>query len=101
MSMTATPVATGGAPSDRPAPVALPAGQPLWTEHQHQNEDGENRRVLVGELDIPRPEGLEEAEQKPAQHGAGERAEAAEQRRGERLEARGIAHGEVHLAVRS
>src|SRR5678815_5734321 len=82
-----------GAPS-RPVGDAF-AEEPLRSQGQHQDQHDEREDVLVvaaehaagQHADVAGAERLDQAEQHAADHRAGEVADAAEDRRGERLQA--------------
>src|ERR1700692_893136 len=85
---------TAPAMSTRPlcAPLAIsdlldirPAEQALWQEDQGDGQHGEGSDVLVVDGKVGRPEGLDQADQDAADHRAGQRADAAEHGRRERL----------------
>src|ERR1700761_8976560 len=65
-----------------------PAEQAGRKEDQHHDQDREGGDVLVLDREISRPERLDQADQEPAQHRSGQRADTAEHRRGEGLDAR-------------
>src|SRR3981081_314313 len=77
----------------RPAPHA---GR---TADQHDNQERECRDVLVLDREICRPQGLDQADQKAAEHRAGQRADAAEHRRCKSLDPGDEAHVEIHQAI--
>src|SRR5262245_17894456 len=54
------------------------AEQARRTEDENQNQDAEGGDILVFGGEISRPECLDEADQHAAQHGARQRADAAE-----------------------
>src|ERR1700674_1363649 len=54
-------------------------------EDQDHDQDRERRDVLVLDGKIRRPQGLDQADQQSAKHGAGQRSDAAEHRGGEGL----------------
>src|SRR5947209_7419559 len=56
-------------------------------EDEHDGKNRERRHVLVFDRKVSRPEGLDEPDDEPAEHGAGERADAAEHGGGESLHA--------------
>src|ERR1700694_4963177 len=56
-------------------------------EDQHDDENRERGNVLVLDREISGPESLDEPDEDPPPHGAGQRADAAEHRRRERLHA--------------
>src|SRR6266852_8990558 len=69
---------------------------------QEDHGDGENREggnVLVVAGNIGRPHRLDQADQKPAEHGAGQRADPAQHRGGEGLDPGHEAVGEAHHPV--
>ena len=68
-------------------------------EHEHLSNAGEHRDVLVLAREIAGPEDLDQADQQPAQHGAGQRADAAQHCCGEGLDARQEADEEIDDAV--
>src|SRR5438270_13135684 len=55
-----------------------PAQQPGRKEDQDDDQDRKRRDVLVFDGKIRRPEGLDQPDQKSAQHRAGRRADAAQ-----------------------
>src|SRR5215475_9182794 len=59
----------------------------LGQEDHGDGEDGEGGDVLVVGGEIGRPHGLDQADQEPAEHGARQRADAAQHRGGECLHA--------------
>src|SRR5882762_5332445 len=61
--------------------------QALRQEDQRDGEDRERRDVLVIDREVGRPHGFDQADQQSADHGAGERADAAEHRRREGFDA--------------
>src|ERR1700712_3826915 len=63
-------------------------------EDQHESKDGECRNVLVRDGEICRPERLDQADHQPAENSARQRADAAENGRGKRLDPRHEAIGE-------
>src|SRR6185437_5716212 len=65
-----------------------PAEQAGRHEDQHDNEDREGGDVLVLDRKIGRPEGLDQSDREAAEHGARQRADSAEHRRRECLDAR-------------
>src|SRR3954447_18475007 len=64
-----------------------PAEDARRHEDQHDGEDREGGHVLVFDREIGRPQRLDEPNDDPAEHGAGQRADAAEHGRRERLDA--------------
>ena len=72
---------------------------PSGSKHQNQDQDRERDDVLEGGIDEGDGEALDDAEHEPAEHGAPDVADAAEHRRGERLEPGRVAHDEVDLRV--
>src|SRR3954451_14480992 len=54
------------------------AEQAGGAEDQNQHQDGEGRHVLVLDRKIGRPEGFDQADQQPTEHGAGQGADAAQ-----------------------
>src|SRR5438445_738559 len=87
--------ATAGAEAECCASAAmshlLHVGPAKNALRQEDHGDGKNRKggdVLVVARNVFGPERLDHADQKPAQHRAWERADAAEHRGGERLHAR-------------
>src|SRR3977135_4195638 len=83
-SLSARPTSTRGA-VDADAGAAIsdflhfrPAEQALRQEDQRDREDREGRDVLVVDREIGRPHGLDQADQDSADHGARQRADAAE-----------------------
>src|SRR5215813_9966935 len=76
-----------------------PAEDPLRQENHHDGKDREGGDILVGERDVFAPQGFDDADQEAAQHRAGERADAAEHRRRERLYAGREAVIETHHAI--
>src|SRR5579871_2826882 len=64
-------------------------------EDENDDQDGERGNVLVLDREIGGPERLDQADRQSAEHGAGERADATEDRGGERLDARDEAHVEI------
>src|SRR5688500_13106759 len=57
-------------------------------EDQHEGQERESRHVLVGNREIGRPQRFDEADQQPAEDGAGQRADTAENGGGKRLDPR-------------
>src|SRR3569833_1554870 len=76
-----------------------PAKQAGRKEDQHYDQDGECSDVLVFDREISRPERLDQTDRKSAQHRARQRADAAENRRGECLDASDETHVKIHQAV--
>src|ERR1700687_2155315 len=68
-------------------------------EDQHDHQDREGGDVLVFDREIGRPERLDEPDEQAADHRAGQRADAAEHRRRERLHAGDEADVEIDHAV--
>src|ERR1051326_4179435 len=66
-------------------------------QHDHQHREGGD--VLVLDREIGRPEGLDQPDEQPAAHRAGQRADAAEHRRREGFHAGDEADVEVDHAV--
>src|ERR1043165_4651542 len=58
--------------------------QPLRQEDERDREHREGGDILVVDREISRPHGLDQPDQQPADHRAGQRADAAEHRGGER-----------------
>src|SRR5262249_43224721 len=75
------------------------AEQALGQEDERDGEDREGCDVLVVDRKIRRPHGFDETDEKAADEGARQRADAAEHRRGEGLDPGGEAVGEIHHAV--
>src|SRR5258707_1353373 len=92
-----TETAAAARPRSRPARSAshcddrtMPASDPLHHAppeqalrhgEQHDENDDEGERILVGRADVACPERLEQAEQEPARHRAERITHAAEPRR--------------------
>src|SRR6202140_4448988 len=76
-----------------------PAEQALRQEDQGDGEYGEGGDVLVVDGKVSRPESLDQADQKAADHRARQRADAAQHGGGKRFDARHKAVGEGHDAV--
>src|SRR5215218_2492214 len=76
-----------------------PAEQAGRKEDQHHDQDRERRNILVLDREISRPQGFDQTDQKSTQHGARKRADAAQHRRGERLDAGDEAHEKIHQPV--
>ena len=76
-----------------------PAEDALRQEDHGDREDRKGGDVLVVDRQIGRPQGLDQADQQSAEHGAGQRADAAEHRGGERLHAGHEAVGEADDAI--
>src|SRR5258708_15275885 len=70
------------------------AEEPGGAEHQHQNQDREDDHVGPAHGDELAAQGFDEADQQPAQHRAGDVADAAENGGGEGPEPRGVADDE-------
>src|SRR5712691_1173574 len=68
-------------------------------EDQDHDEDRKRRNVLVLDGKIGGPEGLDQADEEAAEHGARQRADAAKDRGGERLDAGDEADEEIDHAV--
>src|SRR5262245_9172663 len=74
-------------------------------EHEDQHDEGEDVLVVAAEhaagqlADVAGAERFDQPQQHPAHHRPGEVADAAEHRRGERLQARQEAHRVLHRAV--
>src|SRR5262249_56592739 len=60
-----------------------PAENALRHEDHHDRQDRKGGNVLVGEGHVFAPQGLDDADQEAAEHGARQRADAAEHRRRE------------------
>src|SRR5712691_3423474 len=75
------------------------AEQALGQEDQRDGEDREGGDVLVVDGKIGRPHGFDEADQEAADHGAGQRADAPQDRGREGFHARGKAVIEIHHAI--
>src|SRR5580698_6576638 len=65
-----------------------PAEQALRQEDQGDRQHREGGDVFVVDGKVGRPEGLDQADQEAAHHGAGQRADAAEHSGGERFHTR-------------
>src|SRR5262245_37520938 len=82
------PTGWGGCPCASTAISHLldfrPAQYALGEEDQRDGEDREGGDILVVDGEIGRPQGLDQADQQPAEHGARQRADAAQYRGGER-----------------
>ena len=65
----------------------------------HGDEDDKGEGILPFAREIGGAEGLEKADDEATDHGAGNVADAAQDRRSEGLEARDIAHAEIDRAV--
>src|SRR5215831_17719728 len=71
------------------------AEQARRAEDQHEYEDGEDGDVLVFAGEVAGPEHFDQPDHQPAQHGTRQRADAAEDRGGERFDAGEEADEEV------
>src|SRR5688572_26002895 len=76
-----------------------PAEQARGQEDQHHDQDAEGRHILVLDREVAGEEGLHEAQHEAAQHGTRDRADPAQDGRGERLHAGEEADEEVDHAV--
>src|SRR6185437_15142012 len=68
-------------------------------EDQYEHQDRESGDILVLRAEIGRVEDFDKADEQPAQHGAGQRSDAAQHGRRERLDAGKEADIEVDDAV--
>src|SRR5690606_20158463 len=91
---SARPPRSASRPQCRRAVCRAASEKALRAEHEDEDEDREHGRVLPGEAERGRPSCLEEADEKRAYEGARHAAEAAEERRRQRLEPHEIAHRE-------
>src|SRR2546422_7322227 len=86
--------------ADPSCPRAYPlTEQARRAEHQHEDQDDKGPHVLVSrpQRKVLRRHHLDDAKHEPAQHRAGDVADAAQHRRGEGLEAGDETHAEVDL----
>src|SRR5215217_8049699 len=65
-----------------------PAEDARRHEDQHDGENREGGHILVFNREVSGPQRLDQADDEPAEHGAGQRADAAEHGRREGLDAR-------------
>src|SRR4051812_5086261 len=75
-----------------------PAEDARGHEDQHDGKDRKGGHVLVLDREVSGPQRLDQADNEPAEHGAGQGADAAEHGRSERLNARHEPVGEAHHA---